>query len=153
MLTRYCIGEEQTSEEIFRELVVANNKVCNVFYENYILLFFLAASLLMDNGVDVPGGGGGGGEVPVVSLSTDDGEESLQCTVQFQCGLLREEETFYGYDVEILCHDSLLEYVCDMLSFKVRPHSPCVINESSLYTCLSFVVSLLLNIYLLFSSI
>ena len=48
------------------------------------------------------------------------GEESLtKRTVRFQCGLFREEETFIGEDVKILCKETLLEYVCDLLTIRV----------------------------------
>ena len=39
--------------------------------------------------------------------------------VRFQCGLFREEETFFGEDVKILCKETLLEYVCDLLTIRV----------------------------------
>lgn len=58
--------------------------------------------------------------IPALSVSSEDGQELPKCTVKFQCGLLREVETFIGYDVDILCTDTVLEYVCDMLNFKVR---------------------------------
>ena len=41
-------------------------------------------------------------------------------TIRFQCGLLRETETFVGEDLEELCRDNLLDYVCDMLNTKVN---------------------------------
>lgn len=48
------------------------------------------------------------------------GEESLtKRKVRFQCGLFREEETFIGEDVKILCKETLLEYVCDLLTIRV----------------------------------
>ena len=49
-------------------------------------------------------------------------EESVQAhkkTVNFQCGLLRETETFIGEDVDLLCRDSLLDYMSDILTIKV----------------------------------
>lgn len=48
------------------------------------------------------------------------GTETARKTIKFQCGLLRETETFAGEDLDILCKDTLLEYVCDMLNNKVR---------------------------------
>ena len=59
------------------------------------------------------------GSVPVLSLTSENGLEEPKLTIQFQCGLLREEETFIGYDLQILGLDTLQEYVCDMLTFKV----------------------------------
>ncbi len=47
------------------------------------------------------------------------GEELPKCTLKFQCGLLRETETFLGDDVRYLCTEAVLEYVSDMLYFKV----------------------------------
>ena len=61
-----------------------------------------------------------GDSVPAISVTTDDEEELPKRTVKFQCGLLRETETFVGEDVEILCQETLLEYVCDMLNYKVN---------------------------------
>lgn len=55
-----------------------------------------------------------------VSAGTEDDEEPPRRTVKFQCGLLRETETFVGEDVDILCLETLLEYVCDMLNYKVK---------------------------------
>lgn len=47
-------------------------------------------------------------------------EDSLtKRKVRFQCGLFREEETFIGEDVKILCKETLLEYVCDLLTIRV----------------------------------
>ena len=57
---------------------------------------------------------------PTITLTTEDGEEVPKKTVNFQCGLLRETETFVGDDVEYLYREHLLDYVCDMLSVKVR---------------------------------
>lgn len=49
-----------------------------------------------------------------------DGEENIpRRKVRFQCGLFREEETFIGQDVKILCKETLLEYVCDLLTIRV----------------------------------
>jgi hypothetical protein len=45
-----------------------------------------------------------------------------KCTVKFQCGLLREEETFTGDDVDILCAESLLEFASDLLANKYPDH-------------------------------
>ena len=59
--------------------------------------------------------------VPAITLTMENGGrgEVPKRTVKFQCGLLRETETFTGEDVEILCRDSLLDYICDMLTVKV----------------------------------
>lgn len=59
------------------------------------------------------------GSVPLLSLTAENGLEEPKLTIQFQCGLLREEETFMGYDLQIMGLDTLQEYVCDMLTFKV----------------------------------
>ena len=59
--------------------------------------------------------------VPEITLTLENGgrSEVPRRTVKFQCGLLRETETFIGEDVELLSKDSLLEYICDMLTVKV----------------------------------
>ena len=55
--------------------------------------------------------------------STDGGdtfdEDLPRLTVKFQCGLLRETETFVGEDVDVICTEALVEYVADMLISKV----------------------------------
>lgn len=79
------------------------------------------------------------GSVPAVSLTSPNGVQEPKLTVQFQCGLLREEETFIGYDLQIMGLDSLQEYVCDMLTFKV--------SASALSVCLS-VCGSLMNIFI-----
>ena len=56
---------------------------------------------------------------PKISVTNETTGELLKCTVKFQCGLLRETETFLGDDVRYLCTESVLEYVSDMLYFKV----------------------------------
>jgi hypothetical protein len=58
---------------------------------------------------------------PSISVTGEDGSNSdlLKKTVKFQCGLLRETESFSGDDLDILCGDTLLYYVCDMLNNKV----------------------------------
>ena len=56
---------------------------------------------------------------PKISVTSESTDEPLKCTVKFQCGLLRETETFLGDDVRYLCTESVLEYVSDMLYFKV----------------------------------
>jgi len=56
---------------------------------------------------------------PGLTLTDATGCE-VKKTVKFQCGLLRETETFVGGDVELLCRDTLLDYVCDMLTNKVN---------------------------------
>lgn len=60
-------------------------------------------------------------EPPSITLTGEDGysSEVVQRTVKFQCGLLRETESFTGEDIEVLCRDTLLDYVCDMLTNKV----------------------------------
>ena len=56
----------------------------------------------------------------LTTTSENGGEELLpKRKVKFQCGLFREEETFIGEDVEILCAESLLEYVADLLESRV----------------------------------
>lgn len=56
---------------------------------------------------------------PSITLTGEDGAEVAKRTIKFQCGLLRETETFMGDDVDILCRETLLDYICDMLSVKV----------------------------------
>ena len=58
-------------------------------------------------------------EPPNITLTGEDGAEIPKRTVKFQCGLLRETETFVGEDVDILCRETLLDYICDMLAVKV----------------------------------
>ena len=58
-------------------------------------------------------------EQPNITLTREDGTEVPKRTVKFQCGLLRETETFIGEDVDILCRETLLDYICDMLALKV----------------------------------
>lgn len=57
---------------------------------------------------------------PTVTLTAEDSSDIAKKTVKFQCGLLRETETFVGEDLEVLCRDTLLDYVCDMLNNKVN---------------------------------
>lgn len=57
---------------------------------------------------------------PSVTLTAEDSSDIAKKTVKFQCGLLRETETFVGEDLEVLCRDTLLDYVCDMLNNKVN---------------------------------
>lgn len=63
-------------------------------------------------------------ESPNVVVTVEDGTETEgikeKRTVRFQCGLLRETETFVGQDVEFLCRETLLDYICDMLTVKVK---------------------------------
>lgn len=47
-------------------------------------------------------------------------EDLSKVTVKFQCGLLRETETFVGEDVDVICTEALVEYAADMLTVKVR---------------------------------
>ena len=61
-------------------------------------------------------------DAPSITLTTEYGMESRK-TVKFQCGLVRETETFVGEEVELLCRETLLDYVCDMLNTKVREAS------------------------------
>ncbi len=59
---------------------------------------------------------------PNITVTLDNGAvaaEPQKVTVKFQCGLLRETETFIGEDVRYLSKDSLLDYVADMLCLKV----------------------------------
>ena len=56
---------------------------------------------------------------PNITLTGEDGAEVAKRTIKFQCGLLRETETFMGEDVDILCRETLLDYICEMLSMKV----------------------------------
>lgn len=62
-------------------------------------------------------------EPPSITLTSEEGNgittEVVKKTIKFQCGLLRETETFTGEDLEVLCKDTLLDYVCDMLTNKV----------------------------------
>lgn len=58
-------------------------------------------------------------EPPNITLTGENGVEIPKRTVKFQCGLLRETETFVGEDVDILCRETLLDYICDMLAVKV----------------------------------
>ncbi len=55
---------------------------------------------------------------PSLTLTDTAGCEAKK-TVKFQCGLLRETETFMGEELELLCRDTLLDYACDMLNSKV----------------------------------
>ncbi len=57
---------------------------------------------------------------PNITLTAEDGSEAAKKTIKFQCGLLRETESFVGEDLEVLCRDNLLDYVCDMLNNKVN---------------------------------
>lgn len=57
---------------------------------------------------------------PTIARATEEVEETAKKTIKFQCGLLRETETFVGDDTEYLYRDHVLDYVCDMLSVKVR---------------------------------
>lgn len=57
---------------------------------------------------------------PAITLTYENGiSEPQKKTINFQCGLLRETETFVGEDVEYCNGESLLEFVCDMLYTKV----------------------------------
>ena len=57
---------------------------------------------------------------PSLRTIGDDGVQQPQCIVKFQCGLLREIETFQGESVQMLSSEMLLDYVCEMLQFKVK---------------------------------
>lgn len=50
-------------------------------------------------------------------------EETPSRTVRFQCGLLRETETFVEEDLEDVSRDAILDYVVDMLNVKVRAYN------------------------------
>ena len=56
----------------------------------------------------------------------DEAADVPRTTVKFQCGLLRETETFVGDYVDLLCRESLQEYVCDMLNVKVLSEYVCI---------------------------
>lgn len=79
---------------------------------------------------------------PAITVTMENGGqvaaelEVPKVTLKFQCGLLRETETFTGEDVRILCRDTLLEFVCDMLTFKVhrRRVDRCVTTQAASYT-------------------
>ena len=58
-------------------------------------------------------------ETPNITLTDEDGSEAAKKTIKFQCGLLRETESFMGEELEVLCRDTLQDYVCDMLTNKV----------------------------------
>lgn len=49
-------------------------------------------------------------------------EDIPQRTIRFQCGLLREEETFTGADARYLCRDQLVDFACDLLNTKYPDH-------------------------------
>lgn len=63
-------------------------------------------------------------EPPKITISADNSSNASsdvpKTTIRFQCGLLRETETFVGEDLEVLCRDNLLDYACDMLNTKVN---------------------------------
>ena len=61
---------------------------------------------------------------PSFTLTDSSGCESKK-TIKFQCGLLRETETFMGEDLNVLCRDSLLDYACEMLNNKVTTGFSC----------------------------
>ena len=62
-------------------------------------------------------------EAPAVSVTVtaDEGTEVPSRTIRFQCGLLRETETFVEEDLEDVPQEALLDYVVDMLNVKVWP--------------------------------
>lgn len=74
-------------------------------------------------------------DTPAITVTMENGgqvaAEVPKVTLKFQCGLLRETETFTGEDVRILCRDTLLDFVCDMLTFKVcrRRLARCVTTQ------------------------
>ena len=72
---------------------------------------------------------------PNITLTGEDGAEVAKRTIKFQCGLLRETETFMGEDVDILCRETLLDYICEMLSLKVSPDSAHTRTQNA-FTCL-----------------
>ena len=59
---------------------------------------------------------------PTITATADEGAVSAPSskTVRFQCGLLREAETFAEDDLEDVSLDAILEYVVEMLNVKVR---------------------------------
>ena len=70
-------------------------------------------------------------ESSVPTITVEDGSEVLRRTVKFQCGLLRETETFVGDHVEALCRDTLQDYVCGMLNVKVSQYPlPVTVTRS-----------------------
>lgn len=57
---------------------------------------------------------------PNITVTLENGHtDPHKVTIKFQCGLLRETETFIGEDVSLLTRDALLDYVADMLCIKV----------------------------------
>ena len=73
--------------------------------------FLFVCGIVMDEGER-------GGSAAIPGMNEVRGEHP-QCTVRFQCGLLREMESFQGESVQHLSAETLLFYVCDMLQFKV----------------------------------
>ena len=63
---------------------------------------------------------------PAITVTADERAASAPSpvatskTVRFQCGLLRETETFSEDDLEDVSLDAILEYVVEMLNVKVR---------------------------------
>ena len=63
---------------------------------------------------------------PTITVTADEGAVGAPSpvatskTVRFQCGLLRETETFSEDDLEDVSLDAILEYVVEMLNVKVR---------------------------------
>lgn len=62
---------------------------------------------------------------PNITVMADEGTVSAPSpvgtskTVRFQCGLLRETETFAEEDLEDVSLDAILEFVVEMLNVKV----------------------------------
>lgn len=71
-------------------------------------------------------------EPPNITLTAEDGADVPKRTIKFQCGLLRETETFIGEDVDILCRETLLDYICDMLALKVGPETDRLTDRHTL---------------------
>lgn len=60
-------------------------------------------------------------ESPNITVTAE--EDTPSRTVRFQCGLLRETETFLEEDLEDVSRDAILDFVVDMLNVKVRAYS------------------------------
>lgn len=71
-------------------------------------------------------------DAPSVTVTTDENAASpVSCvtrSVRFQCGLLRETETFSEDDLDDVSLGAVLEYVEEMLNIKVCTYSACVVS-------------------------
>ena len=76
-------------------------------------------------------------EPPHITLTSEDGLgcEALKKTIKFQCGLLRETETFVGEDLEVLSKDTLQDYICDMLNTKVVEIKSLLCSQLATFCC------------------